>query len=187
MRREGEETQSLLSSSSSTNTTKKRNTNYYYYYYVALGVVASAGILGTVSSKSSSSAAFPRGGDSHAGERQTDDSLVGRVHAGRRAVAAAVRTEIVERCGIVLLFSFDRSKETRHHHRASKRDSSFCGTRSKSIRILMRARAPFENNNNNNNTRRRREGSAAPFSLCCASLLLLLLPLLFFARILGFA
>merc|ERR1711970_450918 len=61
MRREGEETQSLLSSSSSTNTTtKKRNTNYYYYY-VALGVVASAGILGTVSSKSSS-AAFPRGG-----------------------------------------------------------------------------------------------------------------------------
>ena len=61
MRREGEETQSLLSSSSSTNTTKKRNTNYYYYYYVALGVVASAGILGTVSSKSSS-AAFPRGG-----------------------------------------------------------------------------------------------------------------------------
>ena len=56
MRRE--ETQSLLSSSSSTNTTKKRNTNYYY---VALGVVASAGILGTVSSKSSS-AAFPRGG-----------------------------------------------------------------------------------------------------------------------------
>ena len=62
MRREGEETQSLLSSSSSTNTTtKKRNTNYYYYY-VALGVVASAGILGTVSSKSSSSAAFPRGG-----------------------------------------------------------------------------------------------------------------------------
>merc|ERR1711970_261990 len=60
MRREGEETQSLLSSSSSTNTTtKKRNTNYYYYY-VALGVVASAGILGTVSSKSSS-AAFPRG------------------------------------------------------------------------------------------------------------------------------
>ena len=60
MRREGEETQSLLSSSSTNATTKKRNTNYYYYY-VALGVVASAGILGTVSSKSSS-AAFPRGG-----------------------------------------------------------------------------------------------------------------------------
>ena len=58
MRREGEETQSLLPSSS-TNTTKKRNTNYYYYY-VALGVVASAGILGTHAV--SSSAAFPRGG-----------------------------------------------------------------------------------------------------------------------------
>ena len=60
-REEGEETQSLLpSSSSSTNTTTKKR-NKYYYYYVALGVVASAGILGTVSSKSSS-AAFPRGG-----------------------------------------------------------------------------------------------------------------------------
>ena len=60
MRREGEETQSLLPSSSSTNTTTKKRNNTNYYYYVALGVVASAGILGTHAV--SSSAAFPRGG-----------------------------------------------------------------------------------------------------------------------------
>ena len=179
MRREGEETQSLLSSSSSTNTTtKKRNTNYYYYY-VALGVVASAGILGTVSSKSSSSAAFPRGDLTLGKDRPTIRLSVG---CTPEDVLSLLPFEPKSWRGAVsFFFFFDRSKETRHH-RASKRDSSFCGTRSKSIRILMRARArAFENNNNNNNNnnnaRRRREGSAAPFSLCCASLLLLLLPL----------
>ena len=137
MRREGEETQSLLSSSSSTNTTKKRNTNYYYYY-VALGVVASAGILGTVSSKSSSSAAFPRGGIPTLGKDRPTIRL--SVGCTPEDVLSLLPFEPKSWRGavVLLLFPFDRYRETTSSSRV-ERFFFLWNEIEIEIRILMRA------------------------------------------------
>jgi hypothetical protein len=138
MRREGEETQSLLpSSSSSTNTTTKKR-NKYYYYYVALGVVASAGILGTVSSKSSS-AAFPRGGGipTLGKDRPTIRLSVG---CTPEDVLSLLPFEPKSWRGavVLLLFPFDRYRETTSSSRV-ERFFFLWNEIEIEIRILMRA------------------------------------------------
>ena len=139
MRREGEETQSLLPSSSSssttTTTTQKRN-NYYYYYYVALGVVASAGILGTVSS----SAAFPRGGIPTLGKDRPTIRL--SVGCTPEDVLSLLPFEPKSWRGavVLLLFPFDRYRETTSSSSSRVERFFFLWNEIEiEIRILMRA------------------------------------------------